>query len=268
MRGIASTAIYEDPTLCVLTHLGPCWRHTTHEMNYLLRFLLTLARIPLLGGLFLRLACRLVGPYKNRRLLIRLSGRSFISPYASIHCPNLRLGQRVFIDDHVTLYAHPFGNAQGKPFDDTQGKRDGGAISLGDDSSLQRHTILEVIQGGSISIGRNTHVQSGCHLTAAKASIIIGDDVQLAPRCALYPYQHGFADLSVPIARQPLTSKGDIIIEDGAWLGVGAIVLDGVTIGRGAIVGAGAVVTASIPPFAIAVGVPARIVGERGAIKP
>ncbi len=227
-------------------------------MTYLLRFLLTLARIPLLGGLFLRLACRLVGPYKNRRLLIRLSGRSFVSPYANIHCPDLRLGQRVFIDDHVTLYAHPSGKAQ----------REEGAIRLGDDASLQRHTILEVIQGGSISIGRNTHIQSGCHLTAAKASIILGDDVQLAPRCALYPYQHGFADPAVPIARQPLTSKGDIVIEDGAWLGVGVIVLDGVTIGRGAIVGAGAVVTTSIPPFAIAAGVPARIIGERGAIKP
>lgn len=216
-------------------------------MTHLLRFLLTLARLPLLGGLFLRLACRLVGPYKNRRLLIRLSGRSFISPFADIHCPNLQLGRRVFIDDRVTLFAHG----------------DGGKITIGDDSSVQRFSIFELIQGGNISIGQNTHIQSGCHLTAAKASIRIGDDVQMAPRCALYPYQHGFDDPDTPIARQPLTSKGDIIIEDGAWLGVGVIVLDGVTIGRGAVVGAGAVVTASIPPFAIAAGVPARIVGER-----
>lgn len=196
----------------------------------------------------MRLACRLVGPYKNRRLLIRLSGRSFISPYAAIHCPDLRLGQRVFIDDQVTIYAH----------------RDGGGLSIGDDSSLQRHSILELIQSGSISVGRNTHIQSGCHLTAAKANIIIGNDVQLAPRCALYPYQHGHADPDLPIARQPLTSKGDIVIGDGAWLGVGVIVLDGVAIGQGAIVGAGAVVTSDIPPFAIAAGVPARIIGRRG----
>lgn len=216
-------------------------------MPHLLRLLLTLSRLPLLGGLFLRLTCRLVGPYKNRRLLIRLSGRSFVSPYADIHCPNLRLGERVFIDDQATLYAH----------------RDGGGVSIGDDSSVQRHSILELIQGGNITVGRNTHIQSGCHLTAAKANIIIGDDVQLAPRCALYPYQHGFADLAAPIARQPLTSKGDIVIEDGAWLGVGVIVLDGVTIGRGAILGAGAVVTASIPAFAIAAGVPARVIGQR-----
>lgn len=216
-------------------------------MTYLLKLLLTLARVPLPGQPFLRLACRLVGPYKNRRRLVRLSGRTFISPYAEIACRNLSLGARVFIDDHVTLYAHA----------------DGGSLSIGDDSSLQRYTILELAQGGNIRIGRHTHIQAGCQLTAAKGSILIGDHVQIAPRCGLYPYQHGFAATDIPIARQPLTSKGDIVIEDDVWLGVGAIVLDGVTIGRGAVVAAGAVVTTSIPPFAIAAGVPARVIGHR-----
>ena len=62
---------------------------------------------------------------------------------------------------------------------------------------------------------------------------------------------------------QPLASKGPIVIEDDAWLGLGVIVLDGVTIGRGAVIGAGAVVTGDVPPYAIAVGVPARVVGSR-----
>lgn len=213
----------------------------------LLNVCLTFAGLPLVGGLFLRLACRLVGPYKARRQLIALSGRSFVSPRADIHCPQLELGRRVFIDDHVTIYAH----------------RDGGSVRLGDDSSLQRFAILEMIQGGSITIGQGTHVQSGCNLTAAKGSIRIGDNVQLAPRCALYPYQHGFASREAPIVRQPITTRGDIVIEDDAWLGVGVIVLDGVTIGRGAVVGAGAVVTESVSPYAIAVGVPARVIGFR-----
>ena len=65
------------------------------------------------------------------------------------------------------------------------------------------------------------------------------------------------------IGDQPLRTKGGIVVEDGAWLGVGVIVLDGVTIGAGAIVGAGAVVTQSVPANAIAIGVPARVVGER-----
>lgn len=213
----------------------------------LLKLLLHLAPLPLVGGLFLRLACQLTGPYKARRQIIGLTGRTFISPYADIHCSRLSLGERVFIDDDVTLYTH----------------RDGGEVRIGPESSLQRHTILELAQGGDIFIGRNTHIQAGCHLTAALGSIRIGDDVQLAPRCALYPYQHGHGDLAQAMCWQPITSKGDIVIEDDVWLGVGAIVLDGVTIGRGAIVGAGAVVTASIPPYAIAVGAPARVVGQR-----
>ncbi len=212
-----------------------------------IKLLLLLARLPFVGGLFLRGAMRLVGPYKNRRLLMNWSGRSFISPHADIACSDLNIGQGVFIDDHVTLFAH----------------RDGGSISIGDFSSVQRFTIFETIRGGEITIGQHTHIQSGCNLTAALGSIRIGDHVQLAPRCALYPYQHGIADLETPIAKQPITSKGDIIIADDAWLGVGVIVMDGVTIGRGAVIGAGAVVTKDVPPLAIAVGSPARIIGYR-----
>jgi acetyltransferase-like isoleucine patch superfamily enzyme len=71
-----------------------------------------------------------------------------------------------------------------------------------------------------------------------------------------------FADPDRLIAEQGITARG-IVIEDDVWLGGGAVVLDGVRIGRGAVVGAGAVVTQDIPPYAIAVGVPARVVGSR-----
>lgn len=213
----------------------------------LLKLVILLSNLPLIGGLFLRLACQLTGPYKARRQIIGLTGKRFISPYADIRCPQLSVGERAFIDDHVTIYAH----------------RHGGGVSIGPESSIQRQTVIELAQGGNISIGRNTHIQPGCNLTAALGSIRIGDDVQLAPRCALYPYQHGYKSLDEAMCWQPITSKGDIVIEDDVWLGVGVIVMDGVTIGRGAIVGAGAVVTESIPPYGIAVGVPARVVGSR-----
>ena len=217
----------------------------------LIKLFLLLAPLPLIGGLFLRGAMKLVGPYKNRRILVNLGHRSFLSPHADIGCPDLTLGQMIFIDDQVTIYAH----------------RDGGGVRIGDYSSIQRFTILETIRGGEIVIGQHSHIQSGCNLTAALGSIRIGDHVQLAPRCALYPYQHGISDLETPIAKQPITSKGDIVIEDDAWLGVGVIVMDGVTIGRGAVVGAGAVVTKDIPPLAIAVGSPAKVVGYRDGRK-
>ena len=65
------------------------------------------------------------------------------------------------------------------------------------------------------------------------------------------------------IKRQPLTTRGGIKIGDDAWLGVGVIVLDGVSIGSGAVIGAGSVVTADVPDNAIAVGNPARVISSR-----
>ena len=55
------------------------------------------------------------------------------------------------------------------------------------------------------------------------------------------------------------------VIENDVWLGYGAIVLTGVTVGRGAVVGAGSVVTNDIPSYSVAAGVPARVVGQRFA---
>ena len=51
-----------------------------------------------------------------------------------------------------------------------------------------------------------------------------------------------------------------IVIEDGAHIGIGSIIMPGVTIGKGAVIGAGAVVTQDIPPYCVAVGVPAKVI--------
>jgi acetyltransferase-like isoleucine patch superfamily enzyme len=72
----------------------------------------------------------------------------------------------------------------------------------------------------------------------------------------------------MPINDQPVVID-PVIIEDDVWIGLNAVILQGVTIGRGSIVGAGAVVNRSIPPWSVAVGVPARVVGRRkGAPEP
>ena len=88
----------------------------------------------------------------------------------------------------------------------------------------------------------------------------------LAPNCALYSYDHGIAP-GIPIIEQPLQSKGPITIGSDAWLGVGAIVLGGVTIGDGAVIAAGSVVTHDIPDGSIAAGRPAQVVKMRNQIK-
>jgi len=66
----------------------------------------------------------------------------------------------------------------------------------------------------------------------------------------------------MPIINQGIISKG-IKIEDDVWIGSNSTVLDGVTIGRGSVIGAGSVVTQDIPPFSVALGVPAKLIKER-----
>ena len=200
------------------------------------------------GRLATRLAVWLLGGVcKDRKLLASLTPRPFISPLAQIRCADLRVGRHAFIDDDVTIYAHD----------------DGGRVEVGEFSSLHRGTVIEIGAGGSVVIGRDSHIQGACNLKGFVADLRIGNQVQIAPQCAFSPYQHTFAERTQPIKNQPLASKGPIVIEDDAWLGLGVIVLDGVTIGRGAVIGAGAVVTGDVPPYAIAVGVPARVVGSR-----
>ena len=71
-----------------------------------------------------------------------------------------------------------------------------------------------------------------------------------------------FSDPSAAVLAQARRSAG-VTIGAGAWLGAGAKILDGVTIGDRAIIGAGAVVREPVGDGAIAVGIPARIVGQR-----
>jgi acetyltransferase-like isoleucine patch superfamily enzyme len=152
------------------------------------------------------------------------------------------MGENVFLGERVVVYQ----------------TKNGGPVNIGNGTHIHRETIIETGNGGELKIGRDTHVQPRCQFSAYVGSISIGDHVQIAPFCAFYPYNHGFRP-DEPINSQPLYTKGGIVIEDDAWLGVGVYVLDGVTIGKGAVVGAGSVVTIDIPEGTIACGNPATV---------
>jgi acetyltransferase-like isoleucine patch superfamily enzyme len=203
--------------------------------------------LPGIGRACTRLAVLWLGPYKATREYVRVTGRSYVSPRAQIHCPQLTIGRRCFIDDFVTIYsAYPEGQ-----------------IVLGDGVFLHRGTILELAKGGTIRIGPDTHIMPQCILTSLVGSLVIGRDVLIAPQCAFFSYDHRIDDPSRPIRGAGFTSKGGIVIEDDVWLGVGVKVMDGVRIKRGAVIGAGSVVTQDVPEYAIAVGTPARVVRYR-----
>ena len=207
-------------------------------------------RLAHVSPLFIRLAEIPMGPYKDKRLWLRYMGhRPYISSKADIHCSKVEMGPKCFIDDFVTIYAHP--------------KAEGG-VYFDHNVHVYRWSIIELGDGpGSLKIGRNTYIQASCTLNPFMGDIIIGADCMIATRCAFMPYRHSFTDTSRPMREQPILSKGDIVLEDDVWLGANVCVMDGVTIGRGAIIGAGAVVTKDIPAMAIAGGVPARVLRMR-----
>lgn len=223
-------------------------RWARHLRQLTLKALMELSVLPVLGGLTVRLAECMVGPYKDRRILAQVSSRSYISPRAQIRCPRLHMGRGCFIDDGVTIYAHS----------------DGGEVRLGERVHLYRGTIIEVGAGGSVVIGDDTHIQASCNLKGFLGSLFIGRNIQIAPHCGFSPYEHNFEDRGKLIQEQGIRSAGDIVLEDDVWLGLGVNVLEGVRIGQGAVIGAGAVVTKDVPAYAVAAGVPARVVRMRG----
>jgi acetyltransferase-like isoleucine patch superfamily enzyme len=93
--------------------------------------------------------------------------------------------------------------------------------------------------------------------------VTIGRGALIAAYSYIIGGDHDFSDPAKAVIVQPRVSAG-VSIGDGAWIGAGAKILDGVAIGDRAVVGAAAVVRENVPPGAIAVGIPARVVGSRG----
>lgn len=137
--------------------------------------------------------------------------------------------------------------------------RDGGSISIGAHCEIHDFAML-LTHGGPITIGDNCSVNPFT-IVYGQGGTTIGKGVRIAAHCVIIPANHIRGDEERPLYMRGLTAQG-IQIDDYAWLGAGCRILDGVKIGRHAVVGAGAVVTRSIPDFATAVGVPARVVGS------
>jgi acetyltransferase-like isoleucine patch superfamily enzyme len=158
-------------------------------------------------------------------------------------------------------------------------------IHLADGARLGRHALLRANTQREIRIGADTSVLEQCLLTAneghihigarswlgagtylyGNGNITIGNDVLIAARCSLNTVSHNHAALDQPINNQGI-NVAPIHIEDDVWIGLHAVILQGVTIGRGAIVGAGSLVNKDVPAYSIVAGTPARIVRSRSPI--
>ena len=118
-------------------------------------------------------------------------------------------------------------------------------------------------EAGYVEIHNGSSINAHSWIGAGLSKVIIGNDVRIGSGCKISCAAHKFDDLNKPIRQQGLEKNVDIIIEDDCWLGLNAIVLPGVRIGHGSVIGAGAVVTKDIQPYAVAVGVPAKVIKYR-----
>jgi len=116
-----------------------------------------------------------------------------------------------------------------------------------------KQSFIEI--GENSFIGHSSQINVGNHFK-------IGKDCMIAPLCVFSDAHHEFADVDIPINKQPCIYN-KIEVKDNVWIGSGCVILGGVTIGTGVVIAAGAVVNKSIPDYEIWGGVPAKKIKSR-----
>ena len=119
------------------------------------------------------------------------------------------------------------------------------------------------VHEGEVSIGAKTVIGQDCTISAYQR-ISIGRECILADRVMLIDFDHGAVEVERPVRLQGIY-KRDVHVGHNVWMGYGACVLRGVSIGDNSIVGTSAVVTSSMPANAVLAGVPARVIRMREA---
>jgi acetyltransferase-like isoleucine patch superfamily enzyme len=159
----------------------------------------------------------------------------------------------ITIQNDVTIRRYSFIN---KGF--ANGKK--GRIIIKQQCELSQGIVLKAY-GGEIKIGKNTFL--GEYVTIyGHGGVEIGENTLIAMHSCIISSNHTITNRDTLIRSQP-----DILlpvkIGNDVWIGAGVKILGGVTVSDGCIIGAGAVVSKSLPPYSIAVGVPAQITGYR-----
>jgi acetyltransferase-like isoleucine patch superfamily enzyme len=155
------------------------------------------------------------------------------------------LGNTVFIDSNAVL--------------DAKGSNShiqlGNSVLIGKDSILSC-TSATIVSGNDISIGPS------CHIRAGLCPVEMGSHVTIGSHSVVISGNPDYKLNDIPMKSRIGTTMG-ITIGNDVWIGVGVRIIDGVDIGNGCVIGAGAVVTENVPEYAIAAGVPARVIGNR-----
>ncbi len=185
----------------------------------------------------------------------------------------LRFGRArglVLCDRHVRIY-HPKHILTGPGLNleegceiiglSKQGVNFGRRCTVGRFACIRPSNVLLDEPGEGMRMGDSSNVGAYSYI-GCSGYIEIGNQVMMGPRVTLLAENHRFDELDRPMKEQGV-ERSFIRVEDDCWIGAGATVLPGVTIGSGSVVGAGAVVTRDVPPRSIVGGVPARVLAKR-----
>lgn len=204
--------------------------------------LLTMFLGPMPGGLGFLLRKKLYRPLFKRVGRGLIIGRNVTLR----HPGSISLGDNVTIDDNCLVDARGSG---------------GEGVVLGDGVILNRGCLV-IAKNGPVRLGRRTSVGSNSVIVSL-SGVELGEAAMLAGNCYLSAGAYRVDHASAIVMDAEPYSTGPIRVGEGAWLGTGAIVLDGVSIGSGAVVGAAAMVNKDVPDNAIAAGVPAKVIRQR-----
>jgi len=163
----------------------------------------------------------------------------------------LRHPHKIFIDDNVVIDDNCVLDAKGET---------NNGLFIGEQSFIGRNTILSC-KNGDIYLEDRVNMGFNCHVFSA-SEVRLGKNNLIAAYCYMIGGTHTMDRTDIPPLEQPRVSKG-IVMEDNIWLGAGVKVMDGVRIGRDAVIGTSAVVSKDIPAYAIAVGIPAKVIRNR-----
>ncbi len=176
---------------------------------------------------------------KYARLLVRLGRRRWLHPSGR----RLALDGICFIGPRVTLQI---------------GR--GGRIALGRWSWIGHGTKIRAHEG-VVSIGAKTVLGQECTISAYQ-HVSIGRECVIADRVMLIDFDHGVVEVDRPIREQGIY-KRDVRVGHNCWIGYGAAILRGATVGDNSVLGTYTVVTKDIPANSVAVGQPAKVVRKR-----
>ncbi|MBK8173296.1 MAG: acyltransferase [Sandaracinaceae bacterium] len=134
-------------------------------------------------------------------------------------------------------------------------------VHLGENVYVGHQTILKGYHQNQMRIGAQTWIGQQCFFHSA-GGITIGERVGIGPGVKILTSTHSETGRSTPILFSPVVFA-PVVIDDDADLGIGSIIMPGVTVGRGAQIAAGAVVSRDVAPYCVVAGVPAKLLRER-----